>query len=124
MKNLESQFLLDKRISQAKEDCNQIRRASVMAMGPLSPQRFVGDFSSPSSSHRQLSGSNSLRAVSPGSLLEPDVFRNGTSKHKIPETMGSNNTSTIKLTRSDNGAEVTEKRTDSRSVKSRTCVVM
>lgn len=107
VKNLESQLLLDKRITQAKEDCNQIRRASVMVMGSLTSQRLGADIRSPSLNHKPLSGSNSLRPISPGSALESDIFFNGTNNNKI-----------------ENGTEVTDKRTDSRSVKSRTCIVM
>jgi len=121
VKNLESQLMLDKKITQAKEDCNQIRRASVIAIGQLSPQRLAADMRSTSLNHKPLSASNSLRSISPGSSLEPDVFLNGKNKRKLSEAIESSNSDIVN---NNKNQQVTEKRVDSRSIKSRTCVVM
>ena len=117
-------MLLDQRINQAKEDCNQIRRTSVMALGSLASQRFSVEFRSPTLNHKPLSGTNSLRPLSPGRVQGSDLFLNEKDKGRINEAAESSS-SDIK---SDDGKrlipEVTETRVDSRSVKSRTCIVM
>ena len=124
IKSLESQLSLDKKISQAKEDCNQIRRSSVMAMGSLASQRFAVDFRSPTLNHKPLSGTSSLRPLSQGSALGSDMFLNGTNKRKISETTESSSSDIRNDTNKERVANVTDSRVDSRSVKSRTCIVM
>lgn len=120
VKNLESQLLLDKKINQAKEDCNQVRRTSVMALGSLASQRFSVDFRSPSLNHKTLTASNSLRPLSQGS----ELFVNGTNRSRISDNIGSSNSDIKNDNNNELVPKVTDKRVDTRSVKSRTCIVM
>ena len=118
MKNLETQLALDRKITEARMDCDHARRTSVMAMGNLSSQRFsTSDLRSPPVTPRSLSGRPSLRPPMNGSLISnSNTFLNNTTKRKISEATESNSDRDQRVT--------TTLRTDSKSVKSRTCVVM
>ncbi|XP_065066660.1 putative leucine-rich repeat-containing protein DDB_G0290503 isoform X2 [Rhopilema esculentum] len=117
VKSLESQLLVDKKINEAKEDCNNVRRTSVMQMGSLASQRFNSEIRSPPANHKPLSARNSqLRPPMQGSALGSDLFLNSSFKRKISEA-------TETSSDSDRISNTTT-RVDSRTVKSRTCVVM
>ena len=114
---MESQLLVDKKINEAKEECNNVRRTSVMQMGSLASQRFNSEIRSPPANHKPLSARNSqLKPPMQGSALGSDLFLNSSFKRKISEA-------TETSSDSDRISNTTT-RVDSRTVKSRTCIVM
>eukprot|EP00112_Aurelia_sp_Birch-Aquarium-sp1_P012595 Seg265.1 transcript_id=Seg265.1/GoldUCD/mRNA.D3Y31 product="hypothetical protein" protein_id=Seg265.1/GoldUCD/D3Y31 len=118
VKNLETQLALDRKISEARMDCDHARRTSVMAVGSLSSQRFsTNDLRSPPLTPRSLSGRRSLRPPMNGSLISNNnTFLNNATKRKISEA--------TEISSVTDQTMNTTQRTDSKSVKSRTCVVM
>ncbi len=112
IKNLESQLLLDKKINEAREECSYVRRTSVMTMGNTTGHRLSGAVQSSALSIRPISGKTpQLRAPMNGSTLSNDsAFFNNAIKRKLTEETVEEHSTT--------------QRVDSRSVKSRTCIVM
>ena len=111
VKNLESQLLLDKKINEAKEECNQIRRTSVMAASNFSLQQRLNDNRVSPVHPRAISERGALLSPVNGSLLSNNSsLFNTPLKQTIPE-------------KSEQDGVITQ-RVDSRAVKSRTCVVM
>eukprot|EP00794_Sanderia_malayensis_P020310 gene20310-22309_t len=114
VKNLESQLLLDKKINEAREGCDYVRRKSILttSLGNNSPHRILHGLASQNGS-RQIPGrSLKLPPLSNGSTISNDSSFFNTSMNRT----ANNEIST------ENQEGLHSK--DSKSVKSKTCIVM